>query len=102
MRKLSTLVLLGGMAVAGFGAPAQAGCLSGAAVGGVAGHVAGHHGLLGAAVGCAVGHHRSEARREQYGDHSYQQGGNQREGAYRTGPDRQTYSRDAYRVDEQR
>jgi hypothetical protein len=49
------LVLLGGVAVVGFGASAQAGCLSGAATGGVAGHVVGHHGLLGAAVGCAVG-----------------------------------------------
>ncbi len=96
------LVLLGGVAVVGFGASAQAGCLSGAAIGGVAGHVVGHHGLLGAAVGCAVGHHRSEGRREQYDDRSNQQGGYQREGAYRTGPDRQTYGRNAYRSDEQR
>ncbi len=102
MKKLSMLVLLGGIAMIGFGAPAQAGCLTGAAVGGVAGHVAGHHGLLGAAVGCAVGHHRSGARREQYGDRGSQQGSYQREGAYRTGPDRQTYGRDAYRPDEQR
>jgi len=102
MRKSAILVLLGGVVAAGFGSPAQAGCLTGAAVGGVAGHVAGHHGLLGAAVGCAVGHHRSESRREQYGDRNDQQGGYQREGSYRSGPDRQTYGRDAYRPDEQR
>ena len=88
MKKLSMLVLLGGIAMVGFGAPAQAGYLTGAAVGGVAGHVAGHHGVLGAVVGCAVGHHRSESRREEY--------------AYRSGPDRQMYGRDAYRPDAQR
>jgi hypothetical protein len=97
MKKLSMLVLLGGIAMVGFGAPAQAGCLTGAAIGGVAGHVAGHHGVLGAAVGCAVGHHRSESRREEYADRGYQ-----RDGAYRRGPDRQMYGRDAYRPDEQR
>ena len=90
MKKLSMLVLLGGIAMVGFEAPAQAGCLTGAAVGGVAGHVAGHHGVLGA----AVGHHRSESRREEYADRGYQ-----RDGAYRRGPDRQMYGRDAYRPD---
>ena len=39
------------------GAPAQAGCLSGAAAGGIAGHFLGHHAVLGALGGCLIGHH---------------------------------------------
>jgi hypothetical protein len=46
--------------------PANAGCLSGAAVGGVAGHVAGHHGLIGAGIGCWVGHHRAAMRHQDH------------------------------------
>jgi hypothetical protein len=59
------LVLAGAAAMQ----PAEAGCLSGAAVGGVVGHFAGHHGLIGAGVGCAVGHHREAMRyreRDEY------------------------------------
>ena len=96
MKALSVLVVVGGIAAAGFAAPAQAGCLTGAAVGGVAGHFAGHHGLLGAAAGCAIGHHRSASRRE-YDDSSYRNGP---DNGYRNGPDRQMYGRDAYRDDQ--
>ena len=40
--------------------PAQAGCLTGAALGAVGGHFVGRgHALAGAAAGCAVGHHVS-------------------------------------------
>ena len=69
-----TMMLVAGLvALSGVAAvrPAQAGCLSGAAVGGVAGHFVGHHGLIGAGVGCAVGHHRAvtrERERDYYGD----------------------------------
>ena len=91
MVRLSVAALLGLVAASGFAASSQAGCLTGAAIGGVAGHVAGHHGLLGAAAGCYVGHHEARVRREQ------EQA--QREG-YRTGPDRETYGRDAYRDDQ--
>ncbi len=86
MTKVFAGVLLSGFAVAGLAAPAQAGCLTGAAVGGVAGHVAGHHALLGAAAGCAIGHHESVVHR--------------REEAERRGPDREMYGRDAYRDDD--
>jgi hypothetical protein len=47
------------LAAAAFSAPAEAGCLKGAAIGGIAGHMAGH-GVAGAAVGCAVGASRSK------------------------------------------
>jgi hypothetical protein len=62
----------GVLALAGAAAvqPAQAGCLSGAAVGGVAGHFAGHHGLIGAGVGCAIGHHRAVMRERDRGYYS--------------------------------
>ncbi len=86
MNKLFAGVLLSGLAFAGFAAPAEAGCLTGAAVGGVAGHVAGHHALLGAAAGCAIGHHEAVVHR--------------REEAERSGADRATYGRDAYRDDQ--
>lgn len=66
MKKIMALVA-GVLAVSGVAAiqPAQAGCLSGAAVGGVAGHFAGHHGLVGAGIGCAVGHHRTVVRERE-------------------------------------
>ena len=52
------------LSLAGFAAPAQAGCLKGAIVGGLAGKLMGH-GYAGAAAGCAYGHYRSkqDARR---------------------------------------
>jgi len=50
------------LAAAAFSAPAEAGCLKGAAIGGIAGHMAGH-GVAGAAVGCAVGASRSHKQR---------------------------------------
>jgi hypothetical protein len=58
------MLLAGVLAVTGVAtlSPANAGCLSGAAVGGIAGHFAGHHGLIGAGIGCAVGHHRAVVR----------------------------------------
>lgn len=61
------MLAVGALALTGVAAfqPAQAGCLSGAAVGGVAGHFAGHHGLIGAGIGCAVGHHRAVERRRE-------------------------------------
>jgi hypothetical protein len=63
------MLVAGAVAVLGVAAiqPAQAGCLSGAAVGGIAGHFAGHHGLIGAGVGCAVGHHRAAMRERDRG-----------------------------------
>ncbi|HTW53885.1 MAG TPA: hypothetical protein VME45_18495 [Stellaceae bacterium] len=66
MHKIMMLVA-GALALTGVAAiqPAQAGCLSGAAVGGVAGHFAGHHGLIGAGIGCAVGHHRAVTRERE-------------------------------------
>lgn len=66
MKQIMMLVA-GALMVVGVGAvqPAQAGCLSGAAVGGVAGHFAGHHGLIGAGIGCAVGHHRATVRERE-------------------------------------
>jgi hypothetical protein len=86
MKMLSLAALVGGVVMLGTVPPAHAaGCLSGAAVGGVVGHVAGHHALLGAAAGCAVGHHRATVRRNE---------------AARTGDDRRTYGRDAYRDDD--
>lgn len=94
MKTMFLAALLGGAALFGVAAPAQAGCLTGAAVGGVAGHVVGHHGLLGAAAGCVVGRHESNARRER-NDAA-------RSGEYRQGPDRAMYGRDAYRDDERR
>jgi hypothetical protein len=61
------MLVAGAVALTGVAAiqPAQAGCLSGAAVGGVAGHFAGHHGLIGAGIGCAVGHHREVVHERQ-------------------------------------
>jgi hypothetical protein len=58
------MLLAGVLAVTSVAAlsPANAGCLSGAAVGGIAGHFAGHHGLIGAGIGCAVGHHHAVVR----------------------------------------
>ena len=50
-------VLVASALCLGLAAPAQAGCLTGAAKGAVVGHFAGHHAMAGAAVGCAVGHH---------------------------------------------
>ncbi len=85
MNKLSTALLLGGIAIGGMGlatAPAQAGCLTGAAVGGVVGHVAGHHALIGAAAGCAIAHHHSVVVRHD---------------EERNDADRATYGADAYR-----
>jgi hypothetical protein len=55
------LALAGGAFLA---APAEAGCLSGAAVGGIAGHLVGH-GVAGAAAGCAIGHSRSKSKQEK-------------------------------------
>jgi hypothetical protein len=86
MSKLSLAVVVASASMIWFMQPAQAGCLTGAAVGGVVGHVAGHHGLIGAAAGCAIGHHSS---------HRY-------DSSYRSGPDRAMYGRDAYREDEHR
>ncbi len=85
MNKLSTALLLGGIAMGALGAaaaPAQAGCLTGAAVGGVVGHVAGHHAILGAAAGCAIAHHHETVVRREDN---------------RTDPDRAMYGSDAYR-----
>ena len=98
MRKLAIVGLLGSLATAGIALPAQAGCLTGAAVGGLAGHVVGH-GVMGAAAGCAVGHHRSARRSDEYNSTRYNDGRGGRGGEYRTGPDRQQYGRDAYRDD---
>ncbi|HWB50927.1 MAG TPA: hypothetical protein VG651_17585 [Stellaceae bacterium] len=73
MKRLGML-LAGVVALSGIAAvqPAQAGCLSGAAVGGVAGHFAGHHGLIGAGIGCMVGHHRAAMRRhDRYYHHGW-------------------------------
>jgi len=53
-------LLAGGFLVS----PAQAGCLSGAAVGGIAGHLVGH-GVAGAAAGCAIGHSRSKSKQDK-------------------------------------
>ncbi len=83
MKTLSTALLLCGIAMGGIGvaAPAQAGCLTGAAVGGVVGHMAGHHAILGAAAGCAIAHHhdtvvrrnedRNDSDRQMYGSDAY-------------------------------
>ncbi|HVH80001.1 MAG TPA: hypothetical protein VM782_11455 [Stellaceae bacterium] len=67
------MLTAGVLALSGVAAiqPAQAGCLSGAAVGGVAGHFVGHHGLIGAGIGCAVGHHREVMRERAYDRGSY-------------------------------
>ena len=46
------------VSIAGFAAPAQAGCLKGALLGGIAGKLVGH-GYAGAAAGCAYGHYKS-------------------------------------------
>lgn len=45
--------------------PAQAGCLTGAAVGAVAGHMAHHHAVMGAAAGCVVGHEMAVRKKRQ-------------------------------------
>jgi hypothetical protein len=60
-------VTMAAMALCGaafFTAPAQAGCLTGAAVGGIAGHVVGH-GVVGAAAGCAIGHSHSKSKQDK-------------------------------------
>jgi hypothetical protein len=69
--KKAMMFAAGILALAGAAAvqPAQAGCLTGAAVGGVAGHFAGHHGLIGAGVGCAIGHHHTVVRERERGDY---------------------------------
>jgi hypothetical protein len=46
-------------------APAEAGCLKGAAIGAVAGHIAGHHAVLGAVAGCATEHYLAVKKRRQ-------------------------------------
>ena len=98
MKKLATVALLGSLATAGLAVPAQAGCLTGAAVGGLAGHMVGH-GVMGAAAGCAVGHHRATRRNDEYNSTRYNDDRGVRGGEYRTGPDRDRYGRDAYRDD---
>ena len=52
-------VLVASALCLGLAAPAQSGCLTGAAAGAVVGHMAGHHALAGAAAGCAIGHHHA-------------------------------------------
>jgi hypothetical protein len=52
--------------------PAQAGCLTGAAVGGIAGHMVGH-GAVGAAAGCAIGHSHSKSKQDTNSAASNQQ-----------------------------
>lgn len=71
--KTIMMLVAGAVALTGVAAiqPANAGCLSGAAVGGVAGHFAGHHGLIGAGIGCWVGHHRAAARHHAYYNKRY-------------------------------
>ena len=95
MKIIAALGLLVGLGTAGIAMPAQAGCLTGAAVGGLAGHMVGH-GVVGAAAGCAVGHHRAAERRDNRYDSRDQRP------EYRSGPDRDRYGRDAYRDDNAR
>lgn len=58
MTFLKAAVIGAALSLAGFSAPAQAGCLKGALIGGIAGKLVGH-GYAGAAAGCAYGHYKS-------------------------------------------
>ncbi len=64
---------------AAFTAPAQAGCLKGAAIGALAGHFVGGHSVLGAGAGCVVGRANSNRRYDER-DRAYEPGDNYQPG----------------------